>query len=60
LTVPYEIYVEGEMRMEKKSKVFVSKNDYVIVKPKNGPTKIVTPKGKVSTPKTTTSNKKNK
>jgi hypothetical protein len=48
------------MRMEKKSKVFVSKNDYVIVKPKNGPTKIVTPKGKVSTPKTTTSNKKNK
>jgi hypothetical protein len=45
--------------MSKKSKAFVSKKGYVVVKPKDGPTKIVTPKGRVSTPKTTTGNKKN-
>jgi hypothetical protein len=45
--------------MTKNSKAYVSKKGYVVVKPKNGPTKIVTPKGKVSTPKTTAGNKRN-
>ena len=45
--------------MSKKSKAFVSEKGYVVVKPKDGPTKIVTPKGKVSTPKTTTGKKLN-
>jgi hypothetical protein len=46
--------------MVKQSKAYVSGKGYIVVKPKEGPTKIVTPKGKVSTPKTTTGNKKNK
>jgi hypothetical protein len=46
--------------MVKKSKAFVSDKGYIVVKPKDGPTKIVTPKGKVSTPKTTTGYIKNK